>query len=240
MTCAPTLFSPKLLSESRLDRMQTLMSISGFAFSYFDLGVLGLIALGMYRGRTRGMSEELLDVMKWLAIVVVGGMVYRPVGTFVASYTQLPAAAAYVAAYILVIITIRTFFGWIKRAAGEKLVGSDAFGSSEYYLGMMAGTLRFVCYLIVGMALLNAKHVTPEERAALARVQQENFGDISFPTISSLQQTVFAESASGRFAKQYLAGQMIVPDMADRRAGARDTLGRQRERAISEILGERR
>lgn len=216
------------------------MNISGFVFSWFDLAVIGLIALGMYRGRTRGMSEELLDVMKWLAIVVAGGMVYRPVGKFVAGYTQFPTATCYVAAYLFVIITIRMFFGWIKRAAGEKLVGSDVFGSSEYYLGMMAGTLRFVCYVIVGMALLNAKHVTAEERANLARVQYENFGDISFPTISSIQQTVFAESASGKFAKQYLTGQMIVPDSADRRSGARDTIGRQRERAISEIIGDRR
>lgn len=215
------------------------MNVSGFVFSWFDLAVVSLIALGMYRGRTRGMSEELLDVIKWLAIVVAGGMVYRPVGKFVAGYTQFSTATCYVAAYIFVIITIRMFFGWIKRAAGEKLVGSDVFGSSEYYLGMMAGTLRFVCYLIVGMALLNAKHVTAEERANLARVQYENFGDISFPTISSIQQTVFAESASGQFAKRYLTGQMIVPDSADRRAGASDTIGRQRERAISEIIGDR-
>jgi hypothetical protein len=131
-------------------------------------------------------------------------------------------------------------FGWIKRAAGEKLVGSDVFGNSEYYLGMMAGGLRFACYLIVGMALLNAKNVTTEQRVAMARMQQENFGDISLPTIGSIQQTVFAGSASGQFAKRFLAGQLIVPDAADPGARPMDTLGRQRERAISEILGEKK
>lgn len=216
------------------------MDLGGFAINWFDLGVVGLLALGMYRGRSRGMSEELLDVVKWLVIVVVGGMIYRPVGRFAAGYVHLPVAVSYVAVYILLIITVRTVFGAIRRAAGEKLVGSDVFGNSEYYLGMMAGGLRFACYLIVGMALLNAKHISSEERAAMARMQQENFGDISLPTLGSIQQTVFAGSASGQFAKRYLAGQLIVPDASDPGARRGDTIGRQRERAISEILGEKK
>ena len=62
--------------------------------------VLAIVGFGIYRGRTRGMSEELLDVIKWLIIVVVGGMVYRPVGQFVAGYTHVGPGAAYVLVYL--------------------------------------------------------------------------------------------------------------------------------------------
>ena len=91
------------------------------------------------------------------------------------------------------------------------------------------------------MAILNAKYISPEQLAAQARTQQDNFGDISFPTIGSLQQTVFVGSASGHLAKKYLAGQLIVHDgLPIKRQRSGETLGRQRERAVYEVLGEKK
>ena len=216
------------------------MSFGGFAFSWIDVAVVALLGVGMYRGRCRGMSEELLDVLQWLAIVVVAGMVYQPAGRFVSDFTHLGRVTSYITVYVSVLISIRLVFGWIKRMVGEKLLGSDIFGSSEYYLGMGAGAVRFACYILVGMALLNAKYISPEQLAAEARMQKENFGDISFPTLGSLQQTVFKASVSGIFVKRYLGHELIVTTAADRSAAPAETLGRARERAVYEVLGERR
>lgn len=216
------------------------MNISTLSFNWFDLAVLGVLTVGMVRGRRRGMSEELLDVLKWLVIVIVGGMVYRPVGIFVAGYIHVSPTTAYVLVYLAVIIVGRFLFGWVKHSAGEKLVGSDVFGRGEYYFGMAAGAVRFTCYLVAALAILNAKNISAEQLAAQARSQQDNFGDISFPTIGSLQQTIFVGSASGQFAKKYLTGQLIVPTAADRTATPAETIGRQRERAVYEVLGEKR
>ncbi len=213
------------------------MNIGSFAYSWFDLAVVAVLVVGIVRGRSRGMSEELLDVLKWLAIVVIGGMVYRPLGHYVADYTHLGIASSYVVVYLGVLIVIRALFQWIKRLAGEKLVGSDLFGNGEYYLGMAAGAVRFACYIIVGMALLHARHVSADQLAADARMQQENFGDISFPTIGRIQQTVFKGSASGQFVKRYLEHELIVSTAADRNVRPAETLRRQRERTIDEVLG---
>jgi uncharacterized membrane protein required for colicin V production len=215
------------------------MRIDTLGFNSFDLVALAAITVGIFRGRSRGMSEELLDVLKWLAIVVLGGLLYQPGGALLAQYTPLSGSPAFVVVYIGIVIFIRFFFSWIKHLVGEKLVGGDVFGDLEYYLGMCAGAVRFACYLLVGMALLNARYISPEELAANARMQQENFGDISFPTIGSIQQTVFKGSASGQLVKHYLGHELITATPADKSAGSGETLGRQRERAVSEVLGEK-
>jgi uncharacterized membrane protein required for colicin V production len=216
------------------------MKLGEFAYSWFDLLVVVVLAIGVWRGRTRGMSEELLDLLKWLAILTVGGMVYSPAGRFLDSYTHLGLGVAYVAVYLGVIIVMRLCFGWIKHLVGEKLVGGDAFGGAEYYLGMLAGAVRFGCYVVVAMAFLNAHYVSPEQVAADARMQQENFGDISFPTIGRMQHTVFDGSASGQLVKKYLAHELIVSTPSERSAATIETLRSQRERAVYEALGERK
>jgi uncharacterized membrane protein required for colicin V production len=216
------------------------MDIGGIGINWFDFLVVTVIGIGVVRGRSRGMSVELLDVVKWMCIVVAAGLSYRPLGQFVADYTHIGYISGYIIAYLFVLLLVRTFFGWMKRMVGEKLVGSDVFGSWEYYLGMIAGGVRFGCVLMACMALLNAAFVPPDKLAEQVKKQKVIFGDNYFPTPAGLQQNVFAGSASGRFARRYLAQELIVVSAADRIPRTRDTLGRQEERAISEILGEKK
>jgi uncharacterized membrane protein required for colicin V production len=216
------------------------MKLGDIVINWFDIAVVGVIAIGIFRGRKRGISEELLDLVKWLAIVVCAGLAYRPFGQFIAGYTHISPMTGYIIAYLSVVVGIRTFFGWIRRMLGEKLVGSDVFGSWEYYLGMGAGAVRFACYLLVLLALLNPAYLTPEQLAAQARKQRENFEDISFPTLGTMQHTVFSGSASGRLTKRYLAHELIATTDADKTAAAADTIGRQRERAVDEVLGDKK
>ncbi len=216
------------------------MQAYGFAYNWFDLAVIIVLGVGVMRGRSRGMSEELLDLVKWLAILVLGSLSYRPVGRALADFVHVSPSFGYVTAYLFVLIVVRFVFGSLKRMVGEKLVGSDVFGAGEYYMGMVAGAIRFACYLLASMAVLNAVYYSPEEVARSARVQQENFGDISFPTLAGLQQTVFAGSASGKAVKRYLGHQLIVATAADANASPADTLGRRSERAVDEALGVKR
>ena len=65
-------------------------------------------------------------------------------------------------------------------------------------------------------------------------MQKDNFGSISFPTIGSLQQTIFYESPSGKFIRKYLRDQLIAPVQNGRPAG--DTLGKWRQRSVEEVL----
>ncbi|MDX1953804.1 MAG: CvpA family protein [Verrucomicrobiota bacterium] len=205
--------------------------------SWFDLLVIAVLLIGVWRGKKRGMSEELLEVLQWLAIIMVSALIYKALGDAIADYTRLSVPISHVIAYVVVAILIKLLFTTIKKAVGEKLVQSDAFGPLEYYLGMMAGALRFFCVLLFLLSLLHSVYISEAERKRQAQVQQENFGSISFPTIGSLQQSIFYESASGPLIRKYLKAQLIEPVQAGPRRS--DNIIRRRERSVDEIIENR-
>lgn len=173
-------------------------------FNYIDILVVILLAVGIFRGRKRGMSEELLTFIQWIVIVFGGAQIYEPLGKMLSQVAPFSLMTCYIAVYVSFAILIKLFFSQIKRAVGEKLVGSNFFGDSEYYLGMLAGMLRFACVVLMTMAIINARLITDYERAQTARMQSKNFEGISFPTFGSIQQAVLYESISGKFVKDYL------------------------------------
>ena len=211
------------------------MNVGKFTMSWFDLLVLGLIAWGIFRGKKRGMSEELLDVFQWLCIVVVCALLYSPLGKGLARFAGFSLLLSNIIAYAGVALVIKFTFTAVKRSVGEKLVHSDAFGRFEYYLGMIAGSVRCLCILIFALSFLHAKFISDAERAATAKMQAENFGSISFPTVGSLQQTVFYESHTGKFIRRNLRDQLMKPITAGG-APANDSIARRRERDVDAVL----
>src|SRR2546422_11019099 len=77
-----------------------MMRISGVTISWFDFFIFIVLLLGLLRGRKRGMSEELLDLVQCLAMVALGAILYRPIGDFAANYTHMTVLVAYIASYL--------------------------------------------------------------------------------------------------------------------------------------------
>ena len=202
---------------------------------WFDLLVLALVAYGIFRGRKRGMSEELLDVLQWLLIVVLGAMLYAPLGRVLSHFSGFSPLLSHIIAYCLIALALKLIFSMVKRSVGEKLVHADTFGRFEYYLGMLAGTVRCLCILIFALSFIHAKYISDAERAATAKMQADNFGSISFPTLGSLQQSIFYESYSGQFIKKNLQEQMIKPSHGS--APERGpSMARRREQDVEAIM----
>ena len=213
------------------------MNQANLPFNWVDLVVLATLVVGMVIGRKKGLSGELLPVFQWLAIVVVGALYYEPLGKFLAGYTNMSLLTAYLVIYLGNAAGHVFLFGWLKRMVGEKLVAGDIFGSLEHYLGMAAGAVRFACILMVVLAVLHARYISPEQLAAEAKMQRDNFGTISFPTLGSLQQAVFKQSATGRCIKRYLNEQLIVATPPNHYVVNREGVARRRERAVDEVIG---
>ena len=95
--------------------------------------------------------------------------------------------------------------------SGGKLLGSDAFGRTEYYLGMASGLVRFGCMLLVALALLNARYFSPAEVRAMQKYNDEVYGSDYFPGLHSVQEAVFEKSITGPFIKQHLDFLLIKP-----------------------------
>jgi hypothetical protein len=81
----------------------------------------------------------------------------------------------------------------------------------EYYLGTVGGAFRFICVLITALALLNARNFTQQEVSSNLAAQRELYGSAYFPSLASVQSTVFEESIAGRNLKQYGSKILIAP-----------------------------
>jgi hypothetical protein len=114
-------------------------------------------------------------------------------------------------------LLVMLVFAGIKRLMGGKLVGSDIFGRSEYYLGMGAGLVRFSCMLLAALALLNARYFSPLEVRAMEKFQDDVYGSNFFPTLHSLQASVFDKSLSGPWIKANLGFLLIKPTEPEKR-----------------------
>src|SRR6266571_5132167 len=178
-------------------------------FNFFDFVLLAVLVAGVLRGRKHGMSEELLGLFKWLAILTICALAYEPIGKmFVGSFTLL---FCYVMAYLTAGLVVLIVFAGIKRALGGKLLGSDIFGKAEYYLGMGSGLVRFTCMLLVALALLNARYFSPEEVKAMENFQNDVYGSNFFPGLQAVQSMVFERSLTGPWIKEGLGLLLIKP-----------------------------
>src|SRR5215471_13118198 len=152
-------------------------------FNWFDFVLLAVLILGLRSGRKRGMSEEFMTFAMWLAILIGCGFLYKPAGAWLSQSSVFSLLFSYVVAYIAIAIVISAIFLYLKKALGGKLVGSDTFGSSEFYLGMAAGTVRFACVLLCILSLLHARAYTQQEVQAEIKYQNDVYGSTFFPTL---------------------------------------------------------
>ena len=121
------------------------------------------------------------------------------------------------AAYLTLAVAVFVIFAIIKHGVGDKLVKSDLFKGAEYYLGMVAGLVRYACVLLFVLALLNARVYTPAEISRQIAADQKNFGGGAgsgfqgnfFPHLFTVQAGVFKESFAGPLVKTNAAMLLI-------------------------------
>ncbi len=187
------------------------MNFDKIPINWFDFVVVIVVLLGANRGRGNGMSQELVVCIQWLAIVAACAFCYRPLGDMLAQSSPLSHLFCYLVAYVGMAMLVKGIFSLIKKSAGGKLVGSDVFGAAEFYLGMVAGAVRFTCILLAALALLNAREYTSQEVARSLAAQNELLGSNFFPDLSSVQLQVFKESFTGPYVHEYGAILLIKP-----------------------------
>jgi len=215
------------------------MDLKNFAVSWVDLVVVVLLLVGITRGRKRGLSQELLDVLKWLTVVVVAGHFHEPIGSFLSASTVFSLLFCYLVTYTLLALGVILFYRLLRRSVGEKLVGSDAFGSGEYYMGMVGGFFRYLAVLIVILALVNARYYSPEEIRRNVRAQEDSLGTIFFPPLGTVQAAIMKDSLTGRLATEYLSYVLIRPTSPEEKGlGGGDNLVKARQREVDRVLAK--
>ncbi|MCX7872415.1 MAG: CvpA family protein [Verrucomicrobiae bacterium] len=179
------------------------------SISWFDFVVIGFLVAGILRGRKRGMSQELIDVFMWVGIVVGSALGYKLVGSLINQKTGLELLWSNVLGYFAIVLVLLIIESILDKLFHDMLVGSDIFGVLEYPLGMLSGAIRFLCMLLLMLALLNAKLVTDAERLAEIEKQKKELGKTYFPTLGEIQDSIFNKSISGKFIKNNLSWCLI-------------------------------
>ena len=88
-------------------------------------------------------------------VLLVAGYGYRLCGELLVSAGWFSLLYCYMTAYVLLALAVVMAFSAIRKGVGDKLVESDAFGSAEYPLGMLAGGFRYAANLLVLMSLMS-------------------------------------------------------------------------------------
>jgi uncharacterized membrane protein required for colicin V production len=218
--------------------MAALPVVGGLSFNYVDGAVAVWLIVGLVRGRKRGMTQELLPMLHWLAIVVLAGLFYAPLSDLIFKNTggAFSHLWANITAYVLIAFAIHLFFLWLKQTFGDKLTGSDYFGRAEYYLGMAAGMVRFACLYIVFCAIMHARVYTAAEVAELDKAQKRSIDNNLFPTYPSVQHAILAESFTGQLLETNLSRVLIVSSTKSKTPAA-ETPAKKREDQINAIIG---
>lgn len=204
--------------------------------NWVDVTVLLLLILGLWRGKQRGMSHELLDIVKWVLILTAAAVLYRPTGRWLAGFRLISQPSSNIMGYLLIVCGIILLMAVVRERVGTKLVSSELFGHGEYYLGMLGGAFRYLCIILVGMAFLNARYYSPAERLANARAQEREYGSRFFPGLADLQENVFQKSISGRLVRSYLPVVLIQRAPAGTNSLSERRIARRREGMVNQIL----
>jgi hypothetical protein len=157
----------------------------------------------------------LLSTAKWVSLLLVCAASYGAAGTLVASTGLFDLLSSYLLCYLAIAAVVFLAFTILERRLAPKLVGSDIFGRSEYFLGMGFGLVRFLSVFFVGLALLNAREFTRPELLKEQKYQEDNYGSDLFPGLHSLQAAVFERSLTGAFIKDDLGFLLIRPTPVD-------------------------
>jgi uncharacterized membrane protein required for colicin V production len=179
------------------------------AVNWFDIVVIAMLVLGFHFGRKNGMSKEILPSLQWLSVVIVSGLFYPIAAQLIVPPPYWSPLASHVLGYAILSLALFFVFSFLKRTLGLWLFGSNLFGGAEYYLGMLAGMVRFACILLFALAFLNARYFTPEEIKARNDYEQRWYGSDFFPGLSTVQDQVFKKSLAGPFIKEYL-GELLI------------------------------
>ena len=188
------------------------MNPESLPFNAFDVILFVVLVVGIFRGRKHGMSEELMPLLTWLAILFICAVAYEPLGSLFTEQAGLfSKLSCYIISYVGLALIIIGLFAWLKRGLGGKLLGSDLFGKAEYYLGMGSGLIRFACITLVLLAVINARYYTAQEVKAEEKFQNDVYGSHYFPTWQNVQSTVFERSLTGPWIKENLSFLLIKP-----------------------------
>ncbi|MEI7728374.1 MAG: CvpA family protein [Verrucomicrobiota bacterium] len=211
------------------------MNLDEISGNWFDVVVVLVMLAGLWRGYKRGLSEEMLGILPWLAGVMMGGKYYGVMADLLAPATRQRAVYNSILGYLIILILILLGFALIKKVVGQKPVSSELFGRSEHLLGMLSGLTRYLCIVVAVLAILNAIVYSPQEIAAQRVDENAPSGSPALPGFAVVHYQIMQESAIVLFMQQHLSTLLITP-VTTAEAPKRDNLRKRVEKELNRVI----
>ncbi|HUB87257.1 MAG TPA: CvpA family protein [Verrucomicrobiae bacterium] len=197
-----------------LDELMTVLN--NLPFGWFDVAAVAILAFGFFRGRKNGMTKEVLPMLQWVCTIIVCGLGYEMAGAIFINTFQMSKTVSFVLGYLVLTLIVYFVFMLLKNSLTPRLTGSNIFGSSEYYLGMISGMIRYACLIIFALAFLNAPYYSPADIAKAKAFNarwfgggEEGYSGNFFPSLQQVQTSVFKSSLIGPCVTNYL-GMLVI------------------------------
>lgn len=181
------------------------------SFNWFDVCVLLAIGIGCWRGYHRGASEQLLPVVKWVAIVLIAAYTHRPLGFLLSRLSGLHMGVCHAAVYLAELTAILILFGWIGRTATDRIIAAQLFGKIEHYLGLLMGGLSAAAFMLLIVAVLNAFDMTPARLWLKANPDDPSFNALVYTVAERVEQDVVEQSVWGICLRRELGFLLATP-----------------------------
>jgi uncharacterized membrane protein required for colicin V production len=188
-------------------------------WGWFDLIVVAVLIFGIVRGRINGMSKEFVPLVQWLGIVIGGALGYKPLAQYIRRVAMLEPFYSNLLAYMTIAFAVFFLVITVKNTIERWMQNKDIFGRLEYFLGMIAGVIRYACIVIFLIALINSREYTSAEIECDRATMKEIYGSEFFPKLYTIQEMVFVNSVSGKTLKKWCPWLLIEPQ----RPGAEPT-----------------
>jgi uncharacterized membrane protein required for colicin V production len=198
------------------------LSLDNLTLGWFDFVFVAFLVVGFFRGRKNGLSKELVPTLRWVAIILAGAFGYQFVAQIFYNFFGFGRATTECFGYLAVAFVVMLVFVPLDALVTPRLAAANAHGGVEYYLGTVAGLIRYLCIVLFVLAFMNAPYYSAAEIQAEKDFAfktygggQKGFNGDFFPTFQQVQQGVFRESKVGQLISDHLGMILINGTPAD-------------------------
>ncbi len=174
-------------------------------FHWFDLLIIVVIGVGVYRNRHSNALHQIFGFIHWLFILGVSAFLCEKPAQWIAELVGMRPDVAALILYPVIVSIVYFISGIKKRSLVQQSDKVEMFGRQEYRVAMVFGGIKSVVILMVVMAWIHGRYVTEADLHAYEVFCQENLGGIRLPIPATVQEDIFVDSFSGKAAQKYLS-----------------------------------
>jgi uncharacterized membrane protein required for colicin V production len=178
--------------------------MSHFTAHWFDFVLVIVLIVGFILGTRKAALAQVLSFFNWALALFICSFLYRAPALWLASCLSLQPDVMALVVFPLELVLVYLLLRIIRRKIASKKAENEPLGNSDHHVAKIAGPLRFMIFILIFMSWINGVYVTEKDLEDHRAFIRDNFGSISFPTLSTVKDDIFNGSYSGRFAKNHL------------------------------------